>query len=977
MLSISPLGDRLRAALAPRILVEREIGSGGTALVFEAHDPSLDRPVAVKVLRPQFATARGSARFLREARILARLGHPNVIAVHEVGEAGGLYYYVMDLLSGDTLRERLRQGPLPEREALAVGLDLLAALKAAHDAGVIHRDIKPENLFLVDDRGVLADFGIAKLEETEEPLTVPDRRVGTPGYMAPEQGLGEAVTPRTDLYAAAALVYEALTGRRWSALDEPGAGDWSNVPARVAHVLQRALARRPDQRWPDAGTFRAALERAGTGRGSRVRLAGIVGAAGLLFLIGSYVVGGGGNGAADRSASPSLAPADLAILPCRTVSPDDSTLGREVARVAYYSLDGVPGLEVAPLRTASRWWDASGGDPTGAAEALRARSVADCRLVRATPDSMELWLDLRRAGGTAAYDDRITGAAQSLELGAQLARSLLRHLQPRERELDHVLEAHDLQAVKAFFRGERAWEVDARKPAETHFENAVRIDPTFTLARWRLADMRRWLASPPGADLAALLRDHVADLPGRDALLLEARVTPPGPRQFERYRRIIQAYPNDAYVTLLYGDELLHRGPLWRVPPDSALHVLELATRKDSFLAPAFDHLFQAQLRRGRAESRATLDRLKAVAADPSAVHIYYPALWEQAYLERFDPPRAAASREILFGGPRGTGLLILAVRYPLALNLPHTELALARMLLSASPSGLAQRTSGHVASGLALMALGRPESALAQFDSAALNEGGEQARLQAAQWRVVPPSLGFPGMPNSQVARGRASLDAIAEDVTKPVSLRSRAAWALALARGTDSESERWIRRARELGEEAGAARLLTFLDALAAGRAGEARAALQRSAPLLAYDSAGRELRPFLQAAVHVRRGEWWESLGEDTRAEEEWAWHEHMDVGGVWHLEVSDEWSTLPRAGEVDWALSTSMRVRRATLLFRLDRAPEACRLLAEVARVWHEAEPGVLNAAEEARARQRRSCPADLTLHGLRGRRKVPS
>ena len=252
------LAERLRRALTSEYDVERELASGGMGSVFLAHDLALDRPVAIKIMRPELSTAPAAERFLQEARILANLHHPNVVQVHRVGEADGLFYYVMEYVAGETLETRLRRGPLPPVEALKVGRDLLDGLEAAHRAGIIHRDLKPANILLVWGRALLADFGIARAATRPSYRTAPGALVGTPGYMAPEQEAGAEVTPAADIYAAAAVLYEAFTGRVWSS----AAGvDWTGVPGRVAHILKRGLAPSPEARWPDAATFRRALWR--------------------------------------------------------------------------------------------------------------------------------------------------------------------------------------------------------------------------------------------------------------------------------------------------------------------------------------------------------------------------------------------------------------------------------------------------------------------------------------------------------------------------------------------------------------------------------------------------------------------------------------------------------------------------------------------------------------------------------------------
>ena len=149
--------ERLRAALGPGLVVEREIARGGMGMVFLARDTLLDRPVAIKVLQPELATATAAERFLREARHAAGLRHPSVVRVHHAGEANGLLYFTMDHIAGETLAARLERGHLEPREVVRLGLDLLAALGAAHRQGLIHRDVKPSNIFLTPERALLLE----------------------------------------------------------------------------------------------------------------------------------------------------------------------------------------------------------------------------------------------------------------------------------------------------------------------------------------------------------------------------------------------------------------------------------------------------------------------------------------------------------------------------------------------------------------------------------------------------------------------------------------------------------------------------------------------------------------------------------------------------------------------------------------------------------------------------------------------------
>jgi len=183
------------------------------------------------------------------------------VTVHETGESDGLSWFAMDLLQGETLAARLTRGPLTEPETITLARELLSALAAAHDQGIVHRDIKPANIFLEKGQAMLADFGIARTITTSESdgVTQTGGVVGTPAYMAPEQMSGEGVGPATDQYSLALVLYECATGKRWPPLQTAGSGDWRLVPASLVPVLKRALGSSPGERWPDVRAFAAAL----------------------------------------------------------------------------------------------------------------------------------------------------------------------------------------------------------------------------------------------------------------------------------------------------------------------------------------------------------------------------------------------------------------------------------------------------------------------------------------------------------------------------------------------------------------------------------------------------------------------------------------------------------------------------------------------------------------------------------------------
>ncbi|MBE0592426.1 MAG: serine/threonine protein kinase, partial [Gemmatimonadales bacterium] len=192
---MSEVRERLITALADRYRIERELGAGGMATVYLAHDLKHDRDVAIKVLRQELAALLGSDRFDREIGISARLQHPNILTLIDSGEANGILYYVMPYVEGESLRQRLnRDGALPIDEAMRYLRDIVDALVAAHRQGVVHRDIKPENVMLSDRHALVMDFGVAKAVQSarEEPqLTTAGLSLGTPTYMAPEQAAGD------------------------------------------------------------------------------------------------------------------------------------------------------------------------------------------------------------------------------------------------------------------------------------------------------------------------------------------------------------------------------------------------------------------------------------------------------------------------------------------------------------------------------------------------------------------------------------------------------------------------------------------------------------------------------------------------------------------------------------------------------------------------------------------------------------------
>ncbi len=270
---------RLAASLSDRYRIERELGQGGMATVYLAHDVRHDRKVALKVLRPELAAILGGARFLHEIKTTANLQHPHILPLHDSGEADGMVYYVMPYVEGESLRARLdREKQLPVDAAVRIAREVASALDYAHRHGVVHRDIKPENILLHEGQALVADFGIAlavSRSEGGQRMTETGMSLGTPHYMSPEQAMGEReITPKSDIYALGCVLYEMLSG------EPPFTGPTAQaiiarvmteqprsltvqrhtVPPALDEAVQTALEKLPADRYASAALFSEALD---------------------------------------------------------------------------------------------------------------------------------------------------------------------------------------------------------------------------------------------------------------------------------------------------------------------------------------------------------------------------------------------------------------------------------------------------------------------------------------------------------------------------------------------------------------------------------------------------------------------------------------------------------------------------------------------------------------------------------------------
>ena len=345
--------DRLAAALSGSYRIEREVGVGGMATVYLAHDIKHDRKVALKILRPELTAAMGTDRFPREIHIIAQMQHPHILPLYDSGAADGFLYYVMPFVDGESLRAKLtRTGPLPINEAVRLLHEITDALSYAHARGIVHRDIKPDNVMLSGRHAAVTDFGVAKAVSASagDALTTVGIAVGTPHYMAPEQAMAEAnLDHRVDLYALGVLGYEILTGHppfeattaqailSAHVLEQPkDVREWrANVPPILAEALLKCLAKNPADRWQSADELLAQLELVATTPSGGVtptmtrpyqaaKPKSKAGRRGLMVAIAAVVIGGSAVAVLLLRGGKSGAIERIAVMPIEDISGKDA-----------------------------------------------------------------------------------------------------------------------------------------------------------------------------------------------------------------------------------------------------------------------------------------------------------------------------------------------------------------------------------------------------------------------------------------------------------------------------------------------------------------------------------------------------------------------------------------------------------------------------------------------------------------------------
>lgn len=523
--------------------IANAIGSGGMGDVYRARDTRLDRDVAVKVLPERFVRdADARARFELEAKAVAALSHPNILAIHDYGSTEDTAYSVTELLEGQTLRQRLHEGPVPWRKAVEIGASMADGLAAAHAKGIIHRDLKPENIFITNDGRVkILDFGLAqlkRLEPTSEELDAstiptaplksdPSALMGTAGYMAPEQLRGEPVDATTDIFALGCVLFEMTTGKAafirstvidsLSAIltDTPDVFSVSErmIPFELARAINRCLEKNRAERFQSARDLAYSLRAIGTStslsfeapaeRTRRMRWVAALLIVLALLTVGAVVwsqrVADSSNDFGDvaRRLVPSRT-RSLAILPFVNATGDQEAeyLSDGVTETLINTLAQVPGVRVMS-RTSVFHYKGKRADPMLIGRELKVSSVVVGRIEEVGGKlvvSAEL-IDAR--DGTLNWGNRYEIARSEIfpvqqSIAAEIARALRLQLGGREQQLLTKRQTSDPRAYELYLKGRFQWNkrnAEGLYKAIDFFNQAIEIDPQYALAYAGLADV--------------------------------------------------------------------------------------------------------------------------------------------------------------------------------------------------------------------------------------------------------------------------------------------------------------------------------------------------------------------------------------------------------------------------------------------------------------------------------------------------------
>ncbi len=626
---MSDLLARVQAALGDGYRVERELGGGGMSRLFIATERSLHRQVVVKLLPPQFTSEVSAARFEQEIQVAARLQHPNILPILSAGAKDDLLYYIMPYVPGESLRHRLaRAGKLPLPHAVRILEEIADALAHAHSQGVIHRDIKPENILLEGDHAVLTDFGVARAlaEAGGGRLTETGVVVGTPAYMSPEQAAGESnVDARADVYALAVVGYEMLAGvlpfegataraliaAHLMTTPKPLGAARPDIPQAIGKVIDTALAKEPERRYPSAADFRDALADVAPRHGRPVRRRAIIAAASVLTLIVAAAV------VRSRAGSRVALDANLvAVAPFEVFDPKLAVWREGLVDILSRNLDGAGPLRtVSPTLVVRRWRGrADPASATSLGQRTGARLALFGQLVSGRADSVRLTTTLLDVStGRALADFEVRGLSASMDqLTDSLTVALLREL-GKTRPIGAVrlasLGSTSLPALKAFLQGEQHFRRTEWDSALAYYGRAVELDNRFAVALRRIGLALGWkiIGTDSLANWYALQAGAFnRGLSPRDSLLITADsisavmyryfgdpgYAQHGRRLFATLNEATRRYPQDPEVWYALGDAGYHFGfaITLGIPTREILQDFDRSIALDSAFTPSYIH---------------------------------------------------------------------------------------------------------------------------------------------------------------------------------------------------------------------------------------------------------------------------------------------------------------------------------------------------------------------------------------------------
>jgi len=508
--------SELRAALASRYRLEKEIGRGGMATVFLAHDLKHDRPVALKVLHPELARALGTQRFQQEIMLAARLQHPHILSVHDSGEAAGNLWFTMPYVEGESLRDRLeRERALALDEALRITREVADALDYAHGHGIVHRDIKPENILLSGRHALVADFGIARAVGMDH-LTSTGMAIGTPDYMSPEQKTADRqIDARTDIYALGCVVHEMLTGKPLVRGAIP-----LGMSPQLAATIARATAPAAADRFTSAGDLSRALDAASTTTWPAVpRRRPLFAMLAVGFLLGVGVLFAWSRSRGSDDSGPKL----LAVLPFENLgSPDDEYFADGITDEVRGKLTALTGVQVI-ARGSSSPFKKTTKTPQQIAQELGAQYLLTGTVrwekrpdgtssVHVSPELVQV-----RGGATPitkwqqSFDAQLTSVFQvQSDIAGRVARALDVALDDSSRHLLAEQPTANLAAYDAYLRAEAmtqgfsVGEPTTIRRALPYYERAVALDTAFAPAMsWATTSDRSRSIPKPTVSLPA------------------------------------------------------------------------------------------------------------------------------------------------------------------------------------------------------------------------------------------------------------------------------------------------------------------------------------------------------------------------------------------------------------------------------------------------------------------------------------------